>query len=73
MWKHNRYTQQLASAVLSLEYIHVLQERNPIRGLLGEGGEEAMGGGERKEGIMKLDAALGEEEGEVRDLWKREK
>ncbi len=37
----------------------MLQERNPIRGLLGEGGEEAMGGGERKEGIMKLDAALG--------------
>ncbi len=37
----------------------MLQERNPIRGLLGDGGEEAMGGGERKEGIMKLDAALG--------------
>ncbi len=38
----------------------MVQERNPIRGLWGEGGEEAMGGGgEGKEGIMKLDAALG--------------
>lgn len=37
----------------------MVQEHNPIRGLWGEGGEEAMGGGEGKEGIMKLDAALG--------------
>jgi len=59
--------------VSSLEYIRVVQEHNPIIGLWGEGGEEAMGGGGGgKEGIMKLDAALGRKK-KKRKIYGREK